>query len=243
MSRDERRLALVTGGGSGIGRATAIRLARRMTVAVCDVNGASARATADLIRAGGGEASEWTFDLADHTGVVDAVSRAAEEHGRLDAVVAAGGYSDFAEFDTCTVEQWDQMMAVHGRGVFSLAKASVPSMAASGFGRIVLISSVAYTGGAHPHYAAAKASMVGFAKSLCKTVGARGITVNVVAPGVIETPLLGQANPEIQAARTKNALGRVGQPEEVASIVDFLCTEDAGFITGEVIHVNGGSRT
>lgn len=241
---DPLRVAVVTGAGSGIGRQTALSLAADFAIAACDINRDSAEATAREVRDAGGAARAWSFDVADHDGVLRAVASVEDELGAIGAAVAAGGYSDFADFETVTVDQWDRMLAVHARGSFSLCKAVVPPMTARGTGRIVLVSSLAaYTSGTHPHYAAAKAAMIGFAKSLCKAVGSAGITVNVVAPGLIATPMLEAASPEIQARMADNPVRRVGEPIDVASTIGFLCSASAGFITGEVVHVNGGERT
>jgi NAD(P)-dependent dehydrogenase (short-subunit alcohol dehydrogenase family) len=240
-----QRVALVTGAGSGIGQRVAQRLSAAAAVVACDIDALTAEATAAAIRADGGTAIALAFDVSNFDAVHAAAEAAVAEFGRIDVVVGAGGYAGFIDFLDMTEADWDRMLGVHAKGAFNLAHAALPSMKANGFGRLVYISSVAAMSGspAHSHYAAAKAAIVGFVKALCREVGPWGVTVNAIAPGVIDTPMLAEASEESRARLAGNPVGRLGETDDIAEAVAYLASDGAGFVTGTVMHVNGGSYT
>jgi len=242
------RNAIVTGGGSGIGRAICMRLARDGTdVAILDVNHAGAEETARGIRELGRRAAPISVDVADSEAVNRAVSDAKREFGALQILVNVAGVGEFASFLEMTEAQWDRMIAVHLKGTFNCAKAAVGDMIDSGWGRIVNTASVAGLNGGGPglaHYSAAKAGIIGFTKALSHELGPMGITVNAIAPGLIDTPMIrqsGRADALIQYTRERTPMRRVGTPEDIAAACAYLVAEDAGFITGQIISPNGGA--
>lgn len=237
------KLALVTGAGSGINRAIALRLAETDEVAVCDIDAAGAEETVASIRAQGGRASAWMLDVTDRDADHATVRAVAEHHGRgIEILVNGAGFADKSPFLELTLERWRAVMAVHLEGPFHLTQAVLPAMVAGGYGRIIGIGSLgAQMGNAsHEHYATAKAGVVGFAKSIAKEFGLYGVTANVVVPGVIDTPLLHGVPPEGYAHFAQTSVGRIGTGEDVAEAVAYLAGDAAGFVTGTVMYVNGG---
>jgi 2-hydroxycyclohexanecarboxyl-CoA dehydrogenase len=229
------RQAFVTGGAQGIGAAIATRLAADgAEVWVGDLNLPAAEKQAAAI---GGHAV--ALDVTD-----PASARAAiEAAGPLDILVNNAGMDSFAYFTDVTPEQWRRILAVNLEGVFACTQAALPAMQQAGYGRIITISSEAGRMGSKGNavYAAAKAGVVGFTKSLARENARYGITVNVVSPGPIETPLLREMEPHAIDVITKSTLlRRLGTPEEVAAAVAFLASEEAGYITAETLGVSGG---
>jgi NAD(P)-dependent dehydrogenase (short-subunit alcohol dehydrogenase family) len=242
------RNAIVTGGGSGIGRAICLRLARDGTdVAVIDVNAAGAEETARAVRELGRRAAPFAADVSDAGAVAQAVGDARGHLGALQILVSAAGIGEFASFLDLSEAQWDRMIAVHLKGTFNCAKAAAADMIASGWGRIVNLASVAGLNGGGPgltHYSAAKGGIIGFTKALAHELGPMGITVNAIAPGLIDTPMIrqtGAAEALIQHTRERTPMRRVGLPEDIAAACAYLVAEDAGFITGQIISPNGGA--
>jgi NAD(P)-dependent dehydrogenase (short-subunit alcohol dehydrogenase family) len=242
------RSALVTGGGSGIGRAICIRLAADgADVAVIDINAAGAEETAAALRELGRRVVAIETDVSNYSAVENAVTQATAAIGPLQILVNVAGIGEFEPFATMTEEQWDRMIAVHLKGTFNSAKATVGEMTASGWGRIVNIASVAGLNGGGPglaHYSAAKGGIIGFTKALAHELGPMGVTVNAIAPGLIDTPMIrdsGVAQAIIQYTRERTPMRRVGLPPDIAAACAYLVAEDAGFITGQIISPNGGA--
>ncbi len=242
------RIAFVTGGGSGIGRAIALRLASAgAAVAVVDLHAGAAEAVAAEIRAGGGRAIAVAADVSAARAVADAAARARAELGTPSILVNSAGIAAFDPIATLAEETFDRMIAVHLKGTFLACRELAPAMAEAGWGRIVNVSSTAALNGGGPglsHYAAAKAGVIGLTKSLAQELGPRGVTVNAIAPGLIDTPLIrGAGAPEglYDEVVRRLPVRRIGQPDDVAAACAYLVSDEAGFCTGQVISPNGGA--
>ena len=239
------QVALVTGGSRGIGRAIALRLAAAGATAVVNFreNSAAAEETVGLIAAAGGRSSTSRFDVGDAEAVRVGVQNIVDEHGRLDLLVNNAGVSVDALLLRLKEEDWERVLRTNLTGVFHCTKAAVRAMVRARYGRIVnLTSVVAEMGNAgQAAYAAAKAGVIGLTKSLAREVAARGITVNAVAPGLVETDMTAGLDDRQRSCYT-NVIpaGRIATPEDVAAAVAFLASPEAGYITGQVLHVNGG---
>ena len=245
----EGRVALVTGGGSGMGRATARLLAEAgALVAICDRDGDGARETARIVEAAGGTARAEEVDVSDSGAVDRAVAAAADALGPIDALVNIAGIYQVAEVQDITDEDWARMFAVHVNGTFHTCRAVLPGMIAARAGAIVNMSSLhAVRGQANAaHYAAAKGAIIGFTKSIAREKGPLGIRANSVAPGPIDTPLWRGAVPpdEIEEVKAKRSeiipIGRLGEPAEVAQTIVYLLGPAASYITGQVVTIDGG---
>ncbi len=242
-----KRCALVTGGSRGIGAATAVKLAARG----CDVavsyrtQRTAAEEVAAAVQRLGGRAFILQADLADLDQARDLIHDAAEALGGLHILVNNAGYVQRLPWDEVSLEDWERMLRVGLTAPFVLSRYAVPYMREANFGRIVNVSSLrALSGSAHGiHYATAKAGLLGFTKSLALAVAPLGITVNAVCPGFVATEInreaLATRGDEIRA---QIPLGRVAHPEEIASVIAFLCSDEAGYITGETVSANGGLR-
>jgi len=244
MSRFEGRTALVTGGARGIGAATAERLASEGAhVVIADFDEAAATETAERI---GGRAVR--CDVTSRADVEAAVALAAES-GRLDVLVTSAGIIRDNLLHKLTDDDWESVIATHLRGTFLAAQAAQAHMVEQGSGAMVLISSTSALGNrGQANYAAAKAGIQGLAKTLAIELGRFSIRVNCVAPGFIATAMTAQTAERIGvsfddfqvAIAEQTPLGRVGQPEDVASVIAFLSSDDAAYVTGQVIYVRGG---
>ncbi|WP_419927285.1 SDR family NAD(P)-dependent oxidoreductase [Candidatus Poriferisocius sp.] len=243
------RIAIVTGGGSGIGEAVSRRLAADgAAVAVFDLDGDSAEETATAMRDGGQTAIGVACDVADREEIEAGVAETVERLGRPTILINNAGITPFGRFLDISREAFDQVIAVNLRGTFEFCQVVIPHMVEEGWGRIVNISSSsAQTGNfGHTHYSASKAAVIGLTRSLAKEFGRKGITVNAVPPSFIETPSLhraaeeGQLGGGIDEHIPTTPVRRVGQPADIAAACAFLCRDDASYITGQVIGVNGG---
>ena len=246
------RTAIVTGAGSGIGLAIARRLAADgRSVAVFDRDGASAAAAADAIVSSGGRAVGVTVDVTDRAQIDDGVARVREQFGRPTILVNSAGLDGFGPFLSLTAEDWNRVLAVNLTGTFDCCQAVVPDMIEEGWGRIVNISSSSAQSGQPlmTHYVASKAGVIGFTKALALELGPEGITVNTIPPGFIDTPMLrgserrGLLGKGVEFHASTTPVRRVGTPEDIAVACAFLVAEDASYITGQVIGVNGGRNT
>jgi 3-oxoacyl-[acyl-carrier protein] reductase len=239
------RVALVTGGSRGIGRAVAEHLAargRRVAVNYA-ANEEAANATVQAITAAGGEAIAVAGDVGDEAAVAALFSEVEERLGAVEVLVNNAGITRDDLLLRMKPEAWDEVIRVDLTSVYLCTRAALRGMLRSRWGRIVSLSSVAGIAGnpGQANYAAAKAGIIGFTRSVAKEVGSRGITANVVAPGFISTDMteaLGDA--ARSAAVSATALGRLGEPKEVASAVGYLASDDAAYITGQTLVVDGG---
>jgi 2-hydroxycyclohexanecarboxyl-CoA dehydrogenase len=240
------RTALVTGGASGIGAATCRRLAAEgARVAVTDMNLPGAQEVADEI---GGAAYE--LDVRSDESIKAAVAGAEADLGPIDALINNAGYDEWGFFTNTDPELWDRVLAVNLRGVIAVTAAVLPGMQERRRGRIVNTASEAGRVGSSGSaiYSAAKAGVIGFTKALAIENGRYGITVNAVAPGPIETPLLNAAPQQLgelgvrlkQGMINATAMGRSGEPDEVAAAIAFLASDDAAYVTGQTLGVSGG---
>lgn len=247
------RAALVTGAAGGLGQAVAAALAAQgVAVAALDRDAAGAERTTALVASGGARTVALGADVSDTAQVMRAVSQAREALGPLDFLVNLAGYFHSAPLQELSDEQWERMLAVHLGGTFRCTRAVLPGMIDRRFGRIVNIASVqAYGAGfgyipVSTHYAAAKAGLIGFTKSLAREVAPHGINVNAVAPTAVDTPQWRADAPaaDIERRRAERArvipLGRIGEPADVAGAVLYLLSPASSFITGQVVNLMGG---
>lgn len=239
------KVALVTGAARGIGRAVALALAAEGAAVCVNYLERAARA-AEVAAACGGGAFACAGDVADPAQAGALVQATVARLGRLDILVNNAGHSlDKLLLDT-EVHEWDRLMAVHLRGAFNCVRAALPHLLASGAGRIINVSSIwGITGAAgEVAYSTAKAGLIGFTKALARELGRGGVTVNCVAPGAIDTEMLGHLSAgELADLAEQTPVGRLGQPADVAAAVAFLASPEAGFITGQVLSPNGGFVT
>ena len=237
-------IALVTGAGSGIGAAIALRLGRDgHTVAVNDLTLAAAEETAAQIRENGGQATAYGADVSDEQTVNDMVAKITEDHGAPEILVNNAGFGHQALFMDIAPEMFDKIFAVHVRGNFLCTRACLPAMLAKGQGHIINIASqLGQIGGVElTHYAGAKAAIIGMTKSLAREVSDKGVRVNAVAPGPINTPLVEALSETWKAAkRAELPLGRFGDPDEVGGVVSFLISDDAALFVGQTLGPNSG---
>jgi 2-hydroxycyclohexanecarboxyl-CoA dehydrogenase len=243
------KIAVVTGGASGIGLATSQRLARDgAAVAIWDINEAEAeRAAAELV-AKGSRAIACRVDVSQRAQIKAGLERVHAELGQVNILVNNAGITDFTAFLELTEEGWDRVMSVNLKSMLLVTQAVVPEMIAAKWGRVINISSSsAQTGSARMScYAASKGGVIAFTKSLAMELAATGVTVNNVPPGFIDTPMLraserpGGLPVGIDKVAANSPMKRVGSPDDIASACAFLASEDAGYITGHTLSVNGG---
>lgn len=244
---------MVTGAASGIGLGIAQRLAGDgIRTALFDLNGADAEAAAQKLRAEGHEAMAATVDVADRAAVEAGIDQVRARWGPVTVLVNNAGLEGFRRFLDITPDLFESLLRVNLVGTFHCCQVVLPDMVAAGWGRIVNISSSSVHGGQPymAHYVASKSGVVGLTKSLALEFGPSGITVNTIPPGFIDTPMarrneakgrLGPGGMEEAIARTP--VRRAGRPEDIAAACAFLVSDEAGYITGQVIGVNGGRNT
>jgi len=245
MFRLDGKVALVTGGSRGIGRATAEALAEQgATVIVNYARGeAAAREVVDGIVARGGKAEMLGFDVADAAATEEAIASAAKRHGRLDILVANAGIAIDGLLLRLKEEDVERTFAVNVQGAISSARAALRTMMRAKTGRVIFLSSVVGESGnvGQAAYAASKAAVIGLTKSLAREYASRNITVNAVAPGYVETDMTQAIQGERREALLKSIpLGRVATSREVATAIVYLASDEASYVTGQVLRVNGG---
>jgi len=250
MTGLDGRVVVVTGGGGGIGGATCKRFAKEgAKVAVFDMNLAAAQKVAGDIQAAGGTAAAFQCDITDRAAVDAAVAVAEAQLGPIGVLVNNAGWDIFKPFVKTVPAEWDKLIAINLTGALHMHHAVLPGMVARNYGRIVNIASDAARGGSSGEavYSACKGGLVALSKTLAREHARHNITLNVVCPGPTDTALLagvaeGARDPAklIEAFRSAIPLGRLGQPDDLASAIAFFGSDDAAFITGQVISVSGG---
>ena len=243
------RVAVVTGGASGMGEATCHELGRRgMHVAVLDLNEAAAHRVTEDLRADGVTAVGVGADVTDRPAVEEAFAKVRSELGPVTVLVTSAGLFDFSPFTDITVESWARIIDVNLTGTFHCCQVALPDMIDAKWGRIVMISSSSAQRGSPfaAHYAASKGAVITLTKSLAREYAPHGITVNNIPPSGIETPMQHQGQAAGYLGSNEELarnipLGHLGTGADIAAAAGFLCSDEAGFITGQVLGVNGGA--
>ncbi|WP_099023793.1 SDR family NAD(P)-dependent oxidoreductase [Mycolicibacterium palauense] len=249
MTSTQQRAAVVTGAGKGMGEAIARRLASDgYAVAVVDIDAENAKRVADEIVAQGLRAiAVGDVDVSDRASVDAAMQRVRDELGPILVLVNNAGISGFKRFMDITDEMWEKIFAVNLTGTFYCTQAVIPDMVDAGWGRILMISSSsAQTGSPYMvHYSASKGGMVAMTKSLAQEFGPSGITVNTIPPGSIVTPMMQESADngnlgDLDELAARLPVRRLGKVEDIAAAASYLCSDEAGYVTGQIIGVNGG---
>ena len=243
------RTAVVTGGASGMGLSICEHLADRgHRVAVLDLNGDGAEQTAADLRSRGAQAFGTAVDVSDRAAVDDALDKVRSEFGPIEILVTSAGISAFVKFLDLTIDQWNKMIAVNLTGTFHCVQAAIPDMIAAKWGRIVLISSSSAQTGAPrmAHYVSSKGGVIGLMRALAREFAPTGITVNTIPPSSIDTPMAREQQelgnlPDHEQWAARIPVGRVGTGDDIAAACAFLCSEEASYVTGQIIGVNGGA--
>lgn len=244
-----KRAAFVTGGASGIGLSICQHLARAgHSVVVADYNGDAAEDAAKAIRDSGGQAIAVPVDVSDRSQVDKAVEAARAEFGPIGILVTSAAVSRREPFETISAESWQQVLNVNLTGTFNCVQAVISDMTEAGWGRVVLISSSsAQRGGpGMTHYAASKGGVIAFGKTLALEFAKRGITVNNIAPSVVDTPMVEQQRaagtmPSSEVMARGVPVGRMGTGDDIAAACMYLVSQEASYFTGQTVSVNGGS--
>jgi NAD(P)-dependent dehydrogenase (short-subunit alcohol dehydrogenase family) len=243
------RVAVVTGAASGMGLAIARSLVERgHRVGLLDLQAEAASRAAEDLRATGASAIAAEVDVTNRAAVDAAFEKVRAELGPVGIVVTSAGLESFEPFPSISAESWDRILAVNLTGTFNCLQAGVADMIEAGWGRMVTIASSSGQSGAPrmAHYVASKGGVIALTKALALELARHGITVNTIPPGMIDTPMLRRSEAEGDVANLEKVarmvipVGRPGKPEEIAAACGFLCSEEAAFITGQVIGVNGG---
>jgi 3-oxoacyl-[acyl-carrier protein] reductase len=245
-SKDVRRVVVITGGSRGIGRAIALRMTGADTKIYFNYSGqhsTDAEKTIKLIADAGGSAWSTRVDVASQSDVQNFFNKIVEECGRVDVLVNNAGIAIDRLLVRMKEPDWDRVLAINLKGAFNCMQAVAKIMMKQRAGRIINMASVVGVMGnaGQANYTASKAGLIGLTKTVARELAPRGITVNAVAPGFIETPMTEVLSDKVkQAMLAQIPLGRIGQPEDVADVIAFLASDKASYITGQVIHVNGG---
>ena len=237
------RVAVVTGGGSGIGRAVAIRLAEDTAkVAILDINADGAEDTANMIRAAGGVALAVSADCSDKAAIKAAADATRASLGKIAILVNNAGIAPFTPFLDTDDELFDRVVRINLRGPWLVTKEVMPDMLGTGWGRVINITSSSVQTGspAQGHYVSSKGGLMGMTKALALEFAASGVTFNMVPPGFIDTPMLRAAPIDADAFAQTLPMNRIGKPEDIAAAVAYLASEEASYITGQTISTNGG---
>jgi len=240
------KVAVVTGASRGIGRAIAVRLASQGALVCAAARGDNARETAGAIAAAGGRAEAYALDVTDGASVGALFEAVTAQHGRVDVLVNNAGITRDQLILRMKRQDWDAVLDTNLTGAFACVQGVLKAMVRQRGGRIVSISSVVGQMGnaGQANYAASKAGLIGFSKSLAREVASRNITVNVVAPGLIDTDMTkGLRDKDQTDWSAQIPAGRIGSPDDVAAAVCFLASDEASYITGQVLAVNGGMYT
>lgn len=237
------KTAVVTGAGSGIGRAIAKRLARdNMAIAIWDINIDGATETAKMITDAGGKAIAINADCADKAAIQAAAAQTRKELGPITVLVNNAGIAPFTPFMEIEDDLFDKVIRINLKGPYLVTKEIMPDMLAAKWGRIINITSSSVQSGSfgQGHYVSSKGGLLGMTKALALEFAATGITVNMVPPGFIDTPMLRAAPIDAEAFAQTLPMKRIGQPEDIAAACAYLASEEANYITGQTISTNGG---
>jgi NAD(P)-dependent dehydrogenase (short-subunit alcohol dehydrogenase family) len=245
---DMSRVAVVTGAASGMGLAISERLAQQgNAVALLDRSGDAVEDAAAKLRASGASAVSAAVDVSDRAAVDAAYDRVRAELGPIAIVVTSAGIDEFVKFTDITPEAWDRIVAVNLTGTFHCLQAAIPDMLEAGWGRIVTISSSSAQSGATKmaHYVASKGGVIGLTKALAVEYAPKGITVNTIPPGFIDTAMMRGAEdrgdvPSVDAIIARTPVRRAGTADDIAAASACLCSDEAGYITCQALNVNGG---
>ncbi|WP_436791943.1 SDR family NAD(P)-dependent oxidoreductase [Yinghuangia sp. YIM S10712] len=245
------RVAVVTGGASGLGLSICEHLARQgRHVGVLDLDAAAAEEAASALRASGAKAVGVAADVSDRAAVDKALGEVRAALGPIEILVTSAGVSGFVPFEELTADVWARTLAVNLTGTFNCVQSAIGDMVAGGWGRIVTISSAAGQTGAlrQVHYSASKGGVIAMTKTLALEYAAKGITVNTIPPFTADTPMMRTMQeskylPPAEVLARMVPAGRLGTGDDIAAVCAFLCTDEAGYVTGQVIGVNGGAVT
>jgi 2-hydroxycyclohexanecarboxyl-CoA dehydrogenase len=244
-----KKTVLVTGAGAGMGEAISFRLAREgMAVGVLDINADSVERVAQAINSAGGQALPVVADVSDRDQVEAAIESVREALGPITVLVNNAGVENFTAFAEIDDANWDRIMAVNLKGAYIVTQSVLPDMLDNTWGRIINISSVGAQLGAPGmvHYSASKGGLISMSRSLALELGSVGITVNTIAPGFIDTPMArraieGEHLPSVDEILKTYPVPRMGRPEEVAAACAYFASEEAGYVTAQLLGVNGGT--
>lgn len=238
------KVAIVTGAGQGIGAATARKFAREgAVVAICDLNADAVAQVESACREAGAQANGYVLDVANRDAVVKMVADVIARHGRIDVLVNNAGITRDARLQKMTLQQFDDVIDVNLRAVFNATQIVADIMIEQGAGVVLNASSVVgiYGNYGQTNYAASKFGVIGFTKTWSRELGPKGVRVNAVAPGFVDTPILSTVpDAVLDKMRSQVPLGRLAQPEEIANVYAFLASDEASYINGAVLEVSGG---
>jgi len=239
---DDKKTAIITGASRGIGRATAIELAKTGYFVIINFksNEAAAQETLNLVRSAGGDGEISQFDVADNTQTKDAVKAITERHKNIQVLINNAGITADGLFMLLGEDEWDSVINTSLKGFYNMTKPVLREMVRKKRGSIVSVSSLSalMPNRGQANYAAAKAGIIAASRALATEVARFGIRVNLVAPGLIETDMIKEA--PVEQIKQMIPMARLGKPEEIANVIRFLCSDDASYITGQVIGINGG---